>query len=157
MPGIAYRDLKPENVLLTTDGWPVITDFGLVAFIDEDGERADSMVGTPEFMSPEVVAGGGHDTDCDWWSFGVYLCELLTLSTPFREADNEGSHQKTYANIVHGRCGLTHLSLRGKAASLGLDAARLHDCTSGLVTRVGTLKCIWRELTDVFRCTPLSS
>ena len=108
--GIAYRDLKPENILLTgragahgQSGWPVLTDFGLVAMVG-NGARANSMVGTPEFMAPEVVAGGGHDTDCDWWSFGVLLCELLTLVTPFREADGlAGNHQKTYNNIVHGR------------------------------------------------------
>jgi len=99
--GIAYRDMKPENVLLTPGGWPVVTDFGLVAFLETEHAHATSMVGTPEFMAPEIVAGSGHGTDADWWSLGVMLCEMLTLATPFREAD--GATEKTYANIVHGR------------------------------------------------------
>ena len=123
--GVAFRDLKPENVLLSADGWPVLTDFGLVAFIGpsyrnsrdsrhsvgdgSDGEGGDyaeyaySMVGTPEFMSPEVVDGSGHTTDADYWSLGVTICELLTLHTPFRESsDEQHAHQKTYANILNG-------------------------------------------------------
>jgi len=101
---IAYRDLKPENVLLYSTGWPVLTDFGLVAFLD-DGP-AKSMVGTTEFMAPEIVAGNGHGTDADYWSLGVLLCELLTLTTPFVERDSldqTNCHQKTFANIVQGK------------------------------------------------------
>ena len=103
---IAYRDLKPENVLLTGGGWPVLTDFGLVASI-ADGP-ANSMVGTPEFMAPEVVEGTGHDGGCDMWSLGVMMCELLTNMTPFVDPEGDGTNfQKTYANIVqvtNGHC-----------------------------------------------------
>jgi len=121
--GIAYRDLKPENILLSSTGWPVLSDFGLVAFlkgdVDSKGETAAinnygddaiehtySMVGTPEFMAPEVVAGTGHDTDVDWWGLGVTVCELLTLNTPFREvgAEEDATNVNTmYANILNSR------------------------------------------------------
>jgi len=77
---IVYRDLKPENILLTAQGWPVLTDFGLVAFLDEG--RATSMVGTPEFMPPEIVSGTGHGTDADWWSLGVTLCAHIHALQP---------------------------------------------------------------------------
>jgi len=101
--GIAFRDLKPENVLLSADGWPVLTDFGLVSFVTHADDWCYSMVGTPEFMAPEVLDGSGHTTDCDYWSLGVTLCELLTLHTPFRENAETGHHQATYANILSGR------------------------------------------------------
>ena len=58
----------------------MLTDFGLVAFLDEG--RATSIVGTPEFMPPEVVSGTGHGTDADWWSLGVTLCAQLHAPQP---------------------------------------------------------------------------
>ena len=55
-------------------------------------------------MAPEIVDGAGHDTDADWWSLGVMLCEMLTLTTPFRDPDvAPTNHESTYANIVQGR------------------------------------------------------
>jgi len=120
---IAYRDLKPENVLLYSSGWPVLTDMGLVHFVD-DGP-AYSIVGTPEFMAPEVVAGSGHGTDVDFWSFGVTLCELLTLATPFAERDaHDENHQQTYANIMQGKY-VRHWEHR--------EYRRLHSRTASVV------------------------
>ena len=168
--GVAFRDLKPENVLLSDDGWPVLTDFGLVAFVkpgdgsqavlmnkssagsgggggdDEDeggaggepGDFAYSMVGTPEFMAPEVVSGAGHTTDCDWWSLGVTLCELLTLHTPFRADDDPGgANQRTYANILHGK--YSSYWVREKEPRLAKRTKQLIDglLTVDTATRLG--------------------
>ena len=55
MRSCAYREPSPLAVLLYSSGWPVLTDFGLVAWLDEPhATSATSMVGTPEFMAPEV-------------------------------------------------------------------------------------------------------
>lgn len=55
----------------------VLTDFGLAKEFEEN-VRSNSMCGTVEYMSPEIVLGKGHDKSADWWSVGVLLFEMLT-------------------------------------------------------------------------------
>ncbi|CAI9779173.1 unnamed protein product [Fraxinus pennsylvanica] len=75
--GIMHRDLKPENILLDEDGHAILTDFGLTKQL-EDNTISNSMCGTVEYMSPEIILGKGHDKAADWWSFGILLFEMLT-------------------------------------------------------------------------------
>jgi serine/threonine protein kinase len=98
--GVVYRDLKPENVLLHADGWPVLADLGLASFV-LDERPLFSVCGTPEFMAPEVIQNRGYNTSADWWSLGILLTQCLTLTTPFQ--DPHGRPQKTFDNILVGR------------------------------------------------------
>ncbi len=66
--GIVYRDLKPENVLIARDGHVKITDFGLSKEGIEENKKAYTMVGTPDYLAPEILTGKGHDRTVDWWS-----------------------------------------------------------------------------------------
>lgn len=69
--GIMHRDLKPENVLLDEDGHIKVTDFGLCKEnIDDNATRADSFVGTMQYMAPEIIKGEVHGKIVDWWSVG---------------------------------------------------------------------------------------
>ncbi|KAF3794351.1 Serine/threonine-protein kinase AtPK2/AtPK19 [Nymphaea thermarum] len=75
--GIMHRDLKPENILLDADGHVMLTDFGLAKQFEEN-TRSNSLCGTVEYMSPEIILGKGHDKASDWWSVGILIFEMLT-------------------------------------------------------------------------------
>jgi len=82
--GVVYRDLKPENLLLTNEGHVVMMDFGLSkeGLHDKD-DRTATFCGTPEYLAPEVLEGRGYNKAVDWWSFGTLMFEMLTGLPPF--------------------------------------------------------------------------
>ena len=94
---VIYRDLKPENCLLDAEGHLLLTDFGLSKVAaEEDEDRANSVLGTIEYMAPEVVRGDGYDFTVDWWSLGAIGFDLLTGHPPF----GGGNHAKIQQNIL---------------------------------------------------------
>ena len=86
---IIYRDLKPENVMIGSDGYVKITDFGL-SKRDVKGEKdATSMCGTPEYFAPEVLSKQGHGKTVDWWTLGCFIFELFTGNPPYSSQNRE--------------------------------------------------------------------
>jgi serine/threonine protein kinase len=77
---IAYRDLKPENLLVAADGHLRITDFGFAKQIDQ---RSFTLCGTPEYLAPEIIMSIGHNQSVDWWALGVLIFEMLAGYPPF--------------------------------------------------------------------------
>jgi serum/glucocorticoid-regulated kinase 2 len=80
---IVYRDLKPENILLNKDGYIMLADFGLAKIIEQNGENPNSFCGTPEYLSPEMIEGSGHDHTLDWWALGILIYEMIIGIPPF--------------------------------------------------------------------------
>ncbi|CAM9124520.1 unnamed protein product, partial [Ectocarpus fasciculatus] len=81
---IMHRDLKPANIFLTLDGTIKVGDLGLSRELSEHTVQAHSKVGTPLYMSPEVLRGDGYDFKSDTWSLGCLLYELAMLKSPFK-------------------------------------------------------------------------
>ena len=81
--GVVYRDLKPENCLLDAEGHLLLTDFGL-SKVAVDADSCHSILGTVEYMAPEVILGQKYGKAVDWWSFGALAFDLMTGSAPFR-------------------------------------------------------------------------
>jgi serine/threonine protein kinase len=88
--GIVHRDLKPANVLLTRDGQPKITDFGLAKQLDtvQGQTRSGAIVGTPSYMAPEQAGGQSKEVGpaADIYALGAILYEMLTGRPPFQAA-----------------------------------------------------------------------
>ncbi|KAK1278353.1 Protein kinase PINOID [Acorus gramineus] len=134
MLGIIYRDLKPENVLIRSDGHIMLSDFDLslqshsiptVRFVAEPvAARSGSFVGTHEYVAPEVASGGCHGASVDWWALGVFLYELIHGRTPFAGPTN----RDTLRNIVRRKLAFPDMTD-------GPDYAAAKDLIMGLLSK----------------------
>lgn len=121
---ILHRDLKPANIFLTLDGTIKVGDLGLSRELSEHTIQAHSKVGTPLYMSPEVLRGDGYDFKSDIWSLGCLLYELAMLKSPFKSEGlklyalfqkiSQGDYQAVPDSYSQNLRDLTHSLLQTK-------------------------------------------
>ena len=80
---ILHRDLKSQNIFMTENGMIKLGDFGIAKCLECTYEKAITVVGTPYYLSPEIVNNKPYSFQSDIWSLGVLLYEITALKMPF--------------------------------------------------------------------------
>jgi protein kinase A len=135
--GIAYRDLKPENVMFDGLGYPILIDLGYAKMIED---KSFTLCGTPKYLAPEMVEGLGHSLTVDYWALGIVLYEMISGEHPFEfwpgmdelslygsiaEADYLELEDQTMTS--NGRDMIDHLLIKNPSKRLGATETPTHN------------------------------
>ena len=123
-----FRDLKPENVLVSPDGFLKLADFGFIKHLLPH-ERTYTFCGTPEYIAPEIILNKGYSHAVDWWAFGIFLYELLVGRPPFMSNDTYEIFEMTLKKKI----------LFPKEFDSGAKSLIKHLCKADLAERFGNL------------------
>ena len=113
--GIIHRDLKPANILVHQDAFK-ICDFGFAKLFGEAGKMARTFVGTPIYMSPQVLSQKHYTSKTDVWSLGVMFFELLFKRLPY----NGYTEQDLFKNIMGKPLNIPECSKESRQLLLGM-------------------------------------
>ncbi len=119
--GVVHRDIKPANIILQNDDQVKVADFGIARVMSSSKTQTGVIFGTPNYMSPEQVAGKRVDGRSDLFSLGVVFYELLSGKKPF-QGENITSLMYAIANTMH--------------VALAEHAAKVPPCCSQIVDKL---------------------
>ena len=117
---ILHRDLKPQNVIVGSDGNLKLLDFGIAKDVGTAASATSRALGTVAYMSPEQFTAGTQDQRADIWAFGILLFEMLTGRTPYR-----GESQPEVMRAIFNQ---QRPSLRSLGSELPDSFERFFDC-----------------------------
>lgn len=92
---ILYRDLKPDNMIISVTGHVKLTDFGLSKFLLHPNTKGFSVCGTLEYIAPEIIMNVGYGFSADWWSYAVLAYEIVCGVVPISISSKSSLKQKT--------------------------------------------------------------
>jgi serine/threonine protein kinase len=135
--GLVYRDLKPENILIDENGHLKLADFGFCKPLKK-GERTYTTCGTADYMAPEVMLCQGHDKAADFWSFGIFIYEMLAGYAPFESQSESDRYNKVLSGTLNfpssfddvTRDVITKLCTVDKSRRLGCTALGMEEIKS---------------------------
>mmetsp|Transcript_12686 Transcript_12686/g.27552 ORF Transcript_12686/g.27552 Transcript_12686/m.27552 type:complete len:694 (-) Transcript_12686:268-2349(-) len=125
---IAYRDLKPENLVLDAKGYCVVVDLGLAKQLD-DGPTY-TFCGTPDYIAPEIILGTGYNWAVDYWALGILLYELHSGSAPFQSYGPTGTAKKILKGQINFPTNFSKQMSRVIKELLTKDPTRRLGCMS---------------------------
>ena len=105
---ILHRDLKSQNIFLMNDGRVKLGDFGIAKVLDKTDDQAQTQIGTPYYLSPELCESSPYGRPSDIWALGIVLYEMMTLELPFQA--------KSIPALIHKICSLEPSFAKAEAA-----------------------------------------
>ena len=136
--GVVHRDLKPNNLIVQTDGLVKIFDFGVARLAESSMTQAGTMIGTPDYMSPEQARGAQVDVRSDIFSAGAVFYFILTGHKPFPGPElpavlHQLQHVEPAPMGAHVPPDLAALVLRALAKDAAARPQRVEELLTGLV------------------------
>jgi eukaryotic-like serine/threonine-protein kinase len=143
--GIVHRDVKPANIVVSSEGVVKVVDFGIARLVDGGLTQTNMLIGTIAYMSPQQIQGDRADERSDIWAMGVTCWELVAGERPF----NGDNHAALMMKIISGEP--PPLSEKDPASPADLDAVVARMMNKDIAERFQTMEEVLLELEPIWR------